>query len=110
MPSLPIVVLLSPGLVLGESVEGLLGLRLGGLNDSGTEERERQVSELEKKRARARGRKGMTNLDDRGDELDEESRDLEERREEVVEEVDEKTLDVRSILILEVSEAERRKS
>ena len=41
-----------------------------------------------------------TNLDDGCDELDEESGDLEERGEEVVEEVDEQPLDVRSILIL----------
>jgi len=45
------------------------------------------------------------NLDDRSDELDEEPRNLEERREEVVEEVDEQTLDVRSILILRDEQA-----
>jgi hypothetical protein len=50
-----------------------------------------------------------THLDDRSDELDEETGDRQKRRKEVVEEVDEKTLDMRSILIL-YGERERRMS
>lgn len=105
VPSFSIVVLLSPGLVLGKSVEGLLRLRLGGLEEVANEKEEGDDQLNVSSSRDGRQDREEANLDDRSDELDEEPRNLEERREEVVEEVDEQTIDVRSILILRDEQA-----
>ena len=47
---------------------------------------------------------GLGDLDDRGDEFDEKVGQLEQRREPVVEEVDDETFDVRSVVVLPRSE------